>query len=677
MSDGSDKMPQSKPSSGPESAAALSARAMALAQAKRLEEAAEVYKKLVAIGSPDLQALNNLGFILTSLGRYEEALPYLRQSLSREPNAVQTLANLSIVLRELNRPEEALAFRQKIVALNPRHPEAICSLASTLSQLGRDEEAVIHFEKALTLRPNFTAAHYLCGLALAKLERHEEAVGHYRRAIALDPGSAAAANDLAMSLTKLGHHQEAVLEFERALRLMPGSDAAKRNLAVALKNFGRSLAELGQQRDAIAQYERALLVLPGFAPAYLGLGDALNYLGQPQEALAIFEKVLAADPGEAMAYLGIGSAWISIGRFQEARAAFEHAVSLSPNSAVCHRFLAEVARFTPGDPRLAALEALARDEERVPEKERPDLYFALGRAYDELQRFEAAFVYLKKANDLKRQSIVYDEARRLGELREIAAAFTPAFLAAHDGVGNPSDVPIFIVGMPRSGTTLVEQILASHPDVFGAGEISNLDIILEARPSGGLFPLEADLLSDEWLGEIGRRYVAELRALAPSARRITDKMPDNFRLIGLIRLALPNARIIHVRRNPLDTCFSCYLQHFRHLYFTYDLGELGRDYRAYEMLMAHWRNVLPQAAFLDVQYETLVDDFETEARRIVEYCGLTWDERCLAFHKTERPVRTQSVQQVRQPLYRSAIGRAKHYEQWLGPLRDALGIDDA
>ena len=168
--------------------------------------------------------------------------------------------------------------------------------------------------------------------------------------------------------------------------------------------------------------------------------------------------------------------------------------------------------------------------------------------------------------------------------------------------------------------------------------------------------------------------MAELRALALGAKRITDKMPDNFRLIGLIRLALPHARIIHVKRNPLDTCFSCYLQHFRHLYFTYDLGELGRDYRAYEALMAHWRNALPQGAFLDVQYETLVDNFETEARRIIEYSGLAWDERCLAFHMTERPVRTQSVQQVRQPLYRSAIGRAKHYEPWLGPLRDALGI---
>jgi tetratricopeptide (TPR) repeat protein len=573
----------------------------------------------------------------------------------------------------LTLPEEALACYEKIVALGPRQPESICNLALTLAQLGRDEEAVVQFEKALALKPDFGAAHYHCGLVLARLDRHEEAIGHYRKAVALDPGNAAAHNDLGRSLTELGRHREAVVELERALRLLPGSELAKQNLAIAMKNLGRSLSDFGRQREAVVEYQRALSVLPGFAPAYLGLGDALNYLGRPQEALAVFEKVLAADPNEAMAYLGIGSARMSVGHFRDARAAFEHAVSLSPKSAVCHRFLAEVGRFTEGDPRLAALEALARDDESVPEKERPDLYFALARAYDELQRYETAFECLKKANGLKRRTIEYDEARRLGELRRIAAEFTPEFLAAHGGVGDPSDVPIFIVGMPRSGTTLVEQILASHPLVFGAGELSNLDVILESRPTGGRVPLEANLLSDEWLGEIGRRYVAELRALAPGALRITDKMPDNFRLIGLIHLALPNAHIIHVRRDPLDTCLSCYLQHFRHLYFTYDLGELGRDYRAYEELMVHWRSALPQGAFLDVQYETLVDDFESQARRIVEYCGLAWDERCLAFHETERPVRTQSVQQVRQPLYRGAVGRAKHYEQWLSPLRDALG----
>jgi len=259
-------------------------------------------------------------------------------------------------------------------------------------------------------------------------------------------------------------------------------------------------------------------------------------------------------------------------------------------------------------------------------------------------------------------------------LRDTASVFSAELIRRNEGLGDPSADSIFIVGMPRSGTTLVEQVLASHPEVFAAGEVMNFREAMEAVAA---FPEAMPSLTAEQLREIGARYAKSMRALAPTAERITDKMPSNFRFVGLIHLALPNARIIHVRRDPIDTCLSCYSKIFTgDQPFSYDLGELGRFYRAYEALMAHWRRVLPEGAMIEVQYEELVADFEKQARRIVDYCGLAWDERCLAFHETKRPVLTASAVQVRQPLYRSAVGKWRPYAALLAPLLDALGSED-
>ncbi len=549
--------------------------------------------------------------------------------------------------------------------------QSLIARAQELVRLGRLADALAVFEQLRALSPGVAAAHYYCGFALSGLGRHEEAVACFRQALRLDPGHVAALNDLGMSLSRMGRHREAVVEFERVLNLMPSSPSARQNLAIALKNLGRAAMERGRYGQAAAQFERALAILPDYTPAAYGLGDALNNLGRPHEALALFGKLSAADPSDAMALLGIGDARKSVGQFAEARAACERAVALAPKSAVCHRLLAETARFVEGDRRLAALEELARDG--VPEQERPDLYFALGKAYDDLGRFAEAFAAFEQANTLKRRQIAYDEGRHLDELRAIAGLFTAGAMAAHRGGGDPSRLPVFIVGMPRSGTTLVEQILASHPQVHGAGELDILDGILDARA----VPLAADLLQAGTLRDIGARYVEQARVLAPQAERITDKMTGNFRLVGLIRLALPHARIIHVRRDPIDTCWSCYTHDFRHLGFTYDLGELGRDYRAYEEMMAHWRRVLPDGTMLEIHYEDLIGEFEAQVRRLIDWCGLDWDARCLAFHETERPVQTESALQVRRPLYRSAIGRARPYEPWLAPLREALGLPTA
>jgi len=269
--------------------------------------------------------------------------------------------------------------------------------------------------------------------------------------------------------------------------------------------------------------------------------------------------------------------------------------------------------------------------------------------------------------------VPYDEAELHAFFARITGAFTPELFEGLRVTGHGSELPVFIVGMPRSGTTLIEQVLASHPAVFGGGELLFMQDLILGGFAGPNYPADLTSVPKDTFAKFGGYYAVRLAALAPQASRITDKLPANFRHLGLIRLALPKARIIHVRRDPVDTCFSCYTKLFASgLNYTYDLGELGRYYKAYEALMGHWRVVLPAGAMLEVQYETLVADFEAGARRIVEFCGLDWDERCLRFYETKRAVRTMSEFQVRRPVFASSIGRWRAYEQWLSPLLDAL-----
>jgi len=343
--------------------------------------------------------------------------------------------------------------------------------------------------------------------------------------------------------------------------------------------------------------------------------------------------------------------------------------------------LAMSKRFTAGDPQLHAMEELGRDATALDEDQGMELHYALGKACADLDRREEALSHLREANTIKRRKITYDEAAVLAQLGRVKQVMTRELMERKAGYGVASDLPVFIVGMPRSGSTLIEQILASHPAVFGGGELPNFgqtvaDLCEPAITVAQFTELVPDL-PGERLGEIGARYLDSVRALAPDARRITDKLLGNYRMAGLIHLALPGARIIHARRDPLDTCLSCFERLFfgSHQAFTYDLAELGRYYRAYEALMAHWREVLPEGVMLDVHYEELVDDFEPQARRIVAHCGLDWDASCLAFHKTERAVQTASAVQVREPLYRSSIGRWQGVAHLLKPLLDELGAD--
>ncbi|MCR4299784.1 MAG: sulfotransferase, partial [Gallionella sp.] len=284
-----------------------------------------------------------------------------------------------------------------------------------------------------------------------------------------------------------------------------------------------------------------------------------------------------------------------------------------------------------------------------------------------------AFPHFLEGNKLKRATLDYDPDETARRIDSIMRNFDMATMDRLRG-GDPSHLPVFILGMPRSGTTLVEQIISSYPGVHGAGELSDLEAIMRRNVAGAAFPDNLPSLDQARLAAWGADYVAGLQRRAPDARRITDKMPANFFAVGLIHLMLPNAKIIHVKRDPVDTCLSCFFQLFRNgQEFTYDLAELGRYYADYARLMEHWRKVLPEGAFLDVRYEDIVADQEAQSRRLVGYCGLEWNDACLDFDKNRRAVRTASMTQVRQPIYRSSVERWRNYEKFLGPLFDTLG----
>jgi tetratricopeptide (TPR) repeat protein len=526
--------------------------------------------------------------------------------------------------------------------------------AATLHQQGRTADAERHYRAALQAQPGHPGVLHGLGVLCVQTNRLKEAAELLRQAAAGAPDEPDIRNHHGLILSRFRRYDEAAAEFEAALRLK--DDFVEARLGVA-----DAYLHLGRHTEAAEAFERVLAARPGWIPAQIGLGDALCVLGRPHDAQRVYERILAADANNAVALFGIGTVMTHLGRFAEARTALARAIALAPRAAAFHRALAELERFREGDARLPALEQLAR--EALADDQKVELHFALGKAYDDLGRYDEAFAQFQSGNTLKRRMVRYDEDAMMRAFRDIAATFTPEVMASD--TGNASDLPVFVVGMPRSGTSLIEQILASHPDVHGAGELT----VLGALIGGNAPDYPSAVPNDAALHRIGSAYIERIRALAPEAKRIVDKLPTNFLHLGLIHLALPKARIIHVRRDARDTCFSCYAKLFPGgLDFTYDLGELGRYYNAYEALMAHWRAVLPATAMIEVQYEHVVEDLDAEARRMIAFCGLSWDARCLAFHQTDRAVRTHSEVQVRRPLFNTSVGRWRAYESHLQPL---------
>ncbi|WP_291715744.1 tetratricopeptide repeat protein [Bradyrhizobium sp.] len=521
--------------------------------------------------------------------------------LGVRPQHFDSLLAMGAICATTNRPDAAKTYLTQAIAIDGNVGEAHGSLGAVYASAGDLDTAQIHYHKALTLAPDHPGILYAYATLLHSMGRNQEAMDHLNRAIAKRPDHLDSHFTLGNVFFALGRDGDAARCYLKVLQFSPRHAETHNNLANVLLRQGHA-------ERAINYYRAAVEIKPDYADAYGNLGNAFLELNRLEESIVENERALDIKPERFGSYNNLGVAYQALGRFEEATEAFARALELSPNEGPIHLNLANMGKFVPDDPRLPGLNRLLDNVDALDEEKKIAAHFAMGKALADLKHYDDAFEHLIKANVLKRRTFDYDEPQRLAMFENICERFSPEFFQKYAESGDRSWSPIFIVGMPRSGTTLMEQVLASHSKVFGAGELETFkELIGECAKVQGVLPAYPDLvpsLSPERITELGQSYTARVRKLAPDAPHIVDKMPLNFVFVGLIHLALPNARIIHVRRDPLDTCVSCFsLLLTGSQPFAYELGELGRYYRGYETVMEHWHKVLPPGVLMDVQYE--------------------------------------------------------------------------
>ena len=653
----------------PKNAPALHLLGIIAHQAGKTEDAIHLISQAIEIQPSVGQFHSNLGEMCRLLKRLDEAVRHGEQAVRMDPNSANVHSNLGIAYYDQKQMDKAEACQKRALAINPTLVPALNNLGSIKRHHKDVAGAIDLYRQVLAVAPQHVESMNNLGAVLLEDEQPEEAVKMLLNAIRLSPIYAEAHCNIAGAFMVLEQLDKAEAGFRRSLALKGDS-----------RDAYLGLAKLHQERNNLVEAEamanKALAIDPGKPEAYALLGSLMTESGFPDKAEQSFSRALEIEPEFITAILGKGHLQMERGDLTAAEASFLRALALEPDDLGARLSVTQVRTAKADDDNMAALVAEAADIDTMPETKAMPLHFALGKCYDDTKQYDLAFKHYLEGCRLKRKRINYSADDNDLLLKNIRETFTPKMIEQSSGGGCPSDLPIFVLGMPRSGTTLTEQIIASHPLVHGAGELPDLLQIASApRPSGiDGYPLSVRGLMQAEFRIMGEKYVKGLRERNAEARHITDKMPANFNMLGLIHLITPNAKIVHVKRNPVDTCLSGFTRLFsRSQHQSYDLAELGRYYRNYAALMNHWREVLPAGAFYEVQYEELVDNIDEQARKLIAYCGLEWNDACLEFHKNERTIRTASVTQVRQPIYKSSVERWRKYEAHLGPLLDALG----
>jgi len=493
---------------------------------------------------------------------------------------------------------------------------------------------------------------------LLAAKAYAEAADCYRELLQLDPRSAAACNNLGAALCGLGRYQEAEQLFRRALSIKPAFADAHCNLGTALRWRGRVV-------ESEAPLRHALKLKPTYMDAQLSLSSTLLQLGRWREAKALLESVLRRAPRNVAVLVGLAQIAGPEGRFAEAESLLKRASEIDPQAQAAWAGLVWLRKMTSADRAwLERAEQIAGGG--LAPHEEANIRYAIGKFHDDVGDFKHAFRSYRRANELQKMvAEPYDRQAHTRFVEDMQRTYTGAVLSAPYPGASDSEQPIFVVGMPRSGTSLVEQIIASHPAVRGAGEFSFWSDAMRRHERA----MRHEFPGEPLRSTLAAGYLRALRARCPDAQRVVDKTPFNSDYLGIIHAVFPNARMLYVRRNPIDSCLSCYFQPFAAaLDFAMDLADLVHYYREHERLMAHWRGTLPVGTLLEVRYEELTANPEESMRRMLDFLGLEWDERCLDFNKTDRTVMTASFWQVRQEINRRSGGRWRNYEEFIGPL---------
>jgi tetratricopeptide (TPR) repeat protein len=628
------------------------------ALARQGKDALDAFRRAVELMPGDEDALLHAGNAMQQTGRAREALTLYQGALQLNPRSIEANNNIGNVMLQAGLHDQAVACYRRALVLAPQDAQVLCNLGNALRQKGAMDEAFLITQRAIAHNPKLSMAHNNLGLILAAQGRREHAAASYGQAVKLDPNYVDALVNLGNVLRELGARRDALGAYARAAQ----SDPKRAEIHF---NLGSILLEMRRLDAAIGSFRRALALRPDDVPAHCGLGSALRLQRKAAEANAVCLAALALDPDHPEALALLGELHADEGRFDEAEPLFRRAVAARPDFAFGLASIAANRRMSIDEGVwLQTVERLLETNPTL--NDQINLRFALGKYFDDTRQYEKAFGHYREANELsKRFGGNYTRESLTGRINGLIERFDADFVARRRDFASASELPIFIVGMPRSGTSLTEQILASHPAVVGAGELTYWDGAFAAfHDAVSAGRSEADLMP-----QLGAKYLERLIDLSSGAQRVVDKMPANFLYAGLIHAVLPRARIIHMRRHPIDTCLSIYFQNFPNMGpFANDLDNLAFYYDQYLRITAHWREVLPAAAWLDVPYEGLIDDQEGWTRRLLDFVGLPWDARCLEFQRTERVVVTASKWQVRQKLTASSAGRWKNYAAFIGPL---------
>jgi tetratricopeptide (TPR) repeat protein len=647
--------------------------AEAFRAAGNLPEARKHAETAVRLDSGSAVFHNTLGLALQGEQRHAAAVEHFQTAIRMEPRFALAHNNLALSLRELQREEDALACLREALRLDPSLPQAHNNLGQMLLERHESEEALVHCREALRLRPGYPEALNNLGNVLRDLGQLEEAKNCYQSVLQVRPGQAMTHNNMGQALQEEGRLDEALACYQRALTVEPNSARFLCNLASALKEKDRNA-------DALAVCRHALQAEPAYPEAQQLHGFLLEEEGDVEGALACYREAIRLKPHSADAHVGLGHLLAEQGELDQAQDCFREALKYEPKHAGAFGSLGTTLRGKLPEQDLEAARRLL--DQSLSQRKKAALHYGLAHVLDARGSYAEAGEHLRQANEMRVQLLAqqgkgYHPAAHEGFIAQLMAGFDADFFKRVQGWGQSTEVPVFIVGLPRSGTTLTEQILASHPQVRGAGELRFARETFDSLQAtcAPAAPAENDTCAAgrytrEAVASAAGHYLERLRKLAPQAQRIVDKMPDNYLYLGLLATLFPRARFIHTRRDVRDTALSCLMTDFKQIYWACDLGHIASRIRAYERVMDHWRTVLP-VSILEVDYEATVDDLEGVARRLVAWCSLDWDPACLEFHKTRRPIRTASVTQVRRPIYKTSVQRWKNYR---GPLAALLAL---
>lgn len=587
----------------------------------------------------------------------------LQKIVTRNHNLPEPYYLLGIASLQQEKLQEAIAALRQTVKLAPRIFEAQNLLGICLAQLGQHTEACRSFREAVKLAPYSKEATFNLATAYFKSGKLEDSLKAYRQALHATPDNPHIHDTIGQILVLTGLPHEATGFHQRAIALQPYNPEFHFNL-------GNALLSQGKRTEAAKAYRQAISLRTDYIDAYCALGNALLEKGDPDGALDCYRHARQIDPDHAITLAFEAAAYEKLGRYLEAEELIDRAIATGSDSSHIATAFALISRHIGREDDAIAYLLRILQKPGVSPNSLSHLHFSIARLYDSKRQYTHAFEHYRQANEAIPNT--YDQQKLQSSIIATIGFFSPERLSSMPHASKEDRLPIFIVGMPRSGTSLVEQILASHPDIHGAGELENIpNMALQVLPSllNAPFPACLEHLTQELCDQLSDEYLSFLRSLDPKAKHITDKMPQNHAYIGLIELLFPGARIIHCTRNPLDTCLSCYFQDFGpRLPHTRNLSHLAHAYTLYRQLMAHW-NAVSNMPILNVAYEQLVGNIEEETRRLLDFCGLPWNPECLQFHKSDRACKTASYDQVRQPVYTKSVNRWRNYRDFITPLQ--------